>query len=144
MLVEQLQSRKEHHRTCLQPKSPLRENLQRQQDLYHVFIDFREGLRQGLACSFVGNHEEAQHQHQPYLSHKNLYDKATSAVLLNSSIGDWSEQQLESDKDDYSHPSSSTYFWKGLRQTPYKNTKSLSALEAEKLPISALLMTSMA
>ena len=30
----------------------------------------QEGLRQGLACSFVGNHEEVQHQHKPYPSHQ--------------------------------------------------------------------------
>ena len=29
----------------------------------------QEGLRQGLACSFVGKHEEVQHQHKPYPSH---------------------------------------------------------------------------
>ena len=44
--------------------------LQHQQDLYHVFIDFKKAFRQGLACSFVGNHEEVQHQHQPYPSHQ--------------------------------------------------------------------------
>ena len=49
---------------------------------------------------------------------KNLYGKATSAVLVNSSIGDWFEQQLESDRDVYSHPPSLAYFWKGSRQTP--------------------------
>ena len=27
-------------------------------------------LRQGLACSFVGNHEEVQHHHKPYPSHQ--------------------------------------------------------------------------
>ena len=42
-----------------------------------------------MACSFVGNPEEVQHQHQPYPNHQNLYDKATSAVIFNSSIGDW-------------------------------------------------------
>ena len=30
----------------------------------------QEGLRQGSACSFVGNHEEVQHQHKPYPSHQ--------------------------------------------------------------------------
>ena len=30
----------------------------------------QEGLRQSLACSFVGNHEEVQHQHKPYSSHQ--------------------------------------------------------------------------
>ena len=44
--------------------------LQHQQDLYHAFIDFKKGLRQGLACSFVGNHEEVQHQHKPCPSHQ--------------------------------------------------------------------------
>ena len=31
--------------------------LQHQQDLYHVFIDFKKSLRQGLACSPLGHHE---------------------------------------------------------------------------------------
>ena len=37
----------------------------------------------------MGNHEEVQHQRQPYPSHQNLYDKDTSAVFFNRSIGDW-------------------------------------------------------
>ena len=37
----------------------------------------------------MGNHEEVQHQRQPYPSHQNLYDKDTSAVFFNSSIGNW-------------------------------------------------------
>ena len=40
--------------------------LQHQQDPYHVFIDFKKAL----ACRFVGNHEEVQHQHKPYPSHQ--------------------------------------------------------------------------
>ena len=39
-----------------------------------------QGLRQGLACSFVRNLIRVI---------KNLYDKATSAFLFNSSIRDW-------------------------------------------------------
>ena len=42
-----------------------------------------------MACSFVGNHEEVQHKHKPYPSHQKPLNKATSAVLFNSSIGDW-------------------------------------------------------
>ena len=30
----------------------------------------QEGIRQGLACSFVGNNEEVQHQHKPYPCHQ--------------------------------------------------------------------------
>ena len=44
--------------------------VQHQQDLYHVFRDVKEDFRQGLECSFVGNHEELQNQHQPYPSHQ--------------------------------------------------------------------------
>ena len=42
---------------------------------------------------------------------KNLYDKGTSAVLFNSSIGNWF--RTTSDMDVYSHPPSSTYFFLG-------------------------------
>ena len=41
-----------------------------------------------MACNFVGIHEEIQHQHL-IRAIKNLYDKATSSVLFNSSIRDW-------------------------------------------------------
>ena len=44
--------------------------LQHQQDLYHVFLDFKKAFDNGLACSFVSNHEEVQHQHKPYPSHQ--------------------------------------------------------------------------
>ena len=30
----------------------------------------QEGLQQGLACSFMGNYEEVQHQQKPYPSHQ--------------------------------------------------------------------------
>ena len=54
----------------------------------------------GLACSFVGNHEVwhaalwatmKKYNISTNLIRviKNLYDKATGAILFNSSIGDW-------------------------------------------------------
>ena len=49
----------------------------------------KEGFRQGLACSFMSNHEEVQHQHHLIQVIKSLHSKATSAILFNSSIGDW-------------------------------------------------------
>ena len=86
-----------------------------------------EGLPQGLACSFVGNHEEVQHQHKPYPSHQNLYDKATSAALFNSSIGDWFRTRV------------------GVRQgcllSPTLFNIFLERLEAEHSTTFALLMT---
>ena len=44
--------------------------LQHQQNLYHVLHRLQEAPGHGLACSFVGSHEEVQHQHQPYPSHQ--------------------------------------------------------------------------
>ena len=50
---------------------------------------------------------------------RSLYNKATNDVLFNSSIIDrFPNDMLESDRDVYSHPPSSAYFWKGSRQTP--------------------------
>ena len=47
--------------------------LQHQQDLYHVFIDFKKSNISTNLIQVI----------------KNLCNKATSAVLFNSSIGDW-------------------------------------------------------
>ena len=58
-----------------------------------------------------------------------------------AAYGTGSGQQLESDRDVYCHPSYSTYFWKRSRQTPYKTTKTLLALEAAALLIKTKLVT---
>ena len=58
-------------------------------NISNTSVKLQKSLRQGLACSFVDNHEEVQHQHKPYPSHQKLYNKATSAVLFNGSIKDW-------------------------------------------------------
>ena len=62
--------------------------FQHQQDLYHVFIDFKKAFdKVWHATLWVAM--------KKYISTnvirviKKLYDKATSAVLFNSSIGDW-------------------------------------------------------
>ena len=62
--------------------------LQHQQDLYHVFIDFKKAFDRVWHAALWATMKK-------YISTKlirviiNLYDKATSAVLFNSSIGDW-------------------------------------------------------
>ena len=55
----------------------------------------QEGLRQCLACSFMGNHEEVEHRTNLFQIIKNLYNKASSVVLFNSSIGDWFRTTVE-------------------------------------------------
>ena len=59
--------------------------LQHQQDLYHVFVDFKKAFVRVWHAAL----RAIMKKYQPYPVIKNLYDKATSAVLFNSSIGDW-------------------------------------------------------
>ena len=79
-------------------------SLQHQLDLYHVFIDFKKAFNRvwhaALWASMKKDNVSA-----------NLI-RLTSAVFFNSSIETGTVQQLESDRDVYSHPPSSTYFWK--------------------------------
>ena len=63
-------ARKEHHRADLQPKNPLWETAPAPAIPLPCLHRLRESLQLGLACSSVGNHEEAQHQRQPYPSHQ--------------------------------------------------------------------------
>ena len=49
----------------------------------------QEGFLQGLARSFVGSMKKYNISTNLIQVIKNLYNKATSAVLFNSSIGDW-------------------------------------------------------
>ena len=43
--------------------------LQHKEELYHVSTKFKKGFDR-VGMQFVGNHEEVQHQHQPYPSHQ--------------------------------------------------------------------------
>ena len=62
--------------------------FQHQQDLYHVFIDFKKAFNRVWHAALSATMKK-------YISTnliqviKNLYNKAASAVLFNSSIGDW-------------------------------------------------------
>ena len=64
-----LQSRKEHQRADLQPTNPLWEISSAPARPLPCLHRLPECLKQGLACSFVGNHEEV-HQHKPFSSHQ--------------------------------------------------------------------------
>ena len=65
-----LHSRKEHYRADLQPKNPLREIFPAPARPLLCLHRLQGDIRQGLACSFVDDHEEVQHQCQPYPSHQ--------------------------------------------------------------------------
>ena len=62
--------------------------LQHQQDLYHVFIDFKafDRVWHTALWATVKKYNISTNLIQAI---KNLYNKDTSAVLFNGSIGDW-------------------------------------------------------
>ena len=62
--------------------------LQHQQDLYHVFIDFKKAFNRVWHAALWATMKYNISTNLIRVI-KNLYDKATSAVLFNGSIGDW-------------------------------------------------------
>ena len=63
--------------------------LQHQHDLYHEFIDFKKAYDRVWHVALWATMKKYNISTKLIRVIKNLYDKATSAVLFNSSIGDW-------------------------------------------------------
>ena len=63
--------------------------LQHQQDLYHVFIDFKKAFDRFWHAALWETMKKYIISTTLIGVIKCLYDKATCAVLFNSSIGDW-------------------------------------------------------
>ena len=63
--------------------------LQHQQDLYHVFIDFKKAFDRIWHAALWATMKKYDISTNFIQVIKNLYNKATSPVLFNSSIGDW-------------------------------------------------------
>ena len=63
--------------------------LQLQQDLYHVFIDFKKAFNRVWHAALWATMKKYNISTNLIRVIKNLYDKAASAVLFNGSIGDW-------------------------------------------------------
>ena len=61
---------------------------QYQQDLYHVFIDFKKAFNRVWHAALWATMKKYNISANLIQVIKNLYDKATSAALFNSSIGD--------------------------------------------------------
>ena len=62
--------------------------LQHQQDLYHVFIDFKKAFNRVWHAALWATMKYNISTNLIRVI-KNLYDKATNAVLFNTSIGNW-------------------------------------------------------
>ena len=63
--------------------------LQHQQDLYHVFIDFKKAFDRVWHAALWATMKKYNISTNLILVIKNLYDMATSAVLFSNSIGNW-------------------------------------------------------
>ena len=63
--------------------------LQHQQDLYQVFIDFKKAFDRVWHAALWATMKKYNISTNLIQVIKNLYNKATSAVLFNGSIGDW-------------------------------------------------------
>ena len=63
--------------------------LQHQQDLYHAFIHFKKAFNRVWCAALWATMQKYNISSNLIQVIKNLYIKATSAVLFNSSIGDW-------------------------------------------------------
>ena len=63
--------------------------LQHQQDIYHVFIDFKKAFDRVWHAALWATTKKYNISINLIQVIKNVYDKATSAVLFNSSKGDW-------------------------------------------------------
>ncbi|KAK2174742.1 hypothetical protein NP493_779g00001 [Ridgeia piscesae] len=62
---------------------------QHQQDLYHVFIDFKKAFGRVWNATLWSTMRHFNINANLIRMIQNLYDMATSAVYLNNSIGDW-------------------------------------------------------
>ena len=62
---------------------------QHKQDLYHVFIDFKEAFDRVWHAFLWATMKKYKISTNLIQVIKNLYNKATSAVLFNSSLENW-------------------------------------------------------
>ena len=63
--------------------------IQHQQDLYHVFIDFKKAFDRVWHAALWATMKKYNISTNLIQVINSLYNKATSAVLFNGSIGDW-------------------------------------------------------
>ena len=63
--------------------------LQHLEDLYHVFTDFKQAFYRVWHTALWATMKKYNISTNLIRVIENLYDKATSPVLFNSSIGDW-------------------------------------------------------
>ena len=68
--------------------------LQHQQDLYHVVIDFKKAFDRVWHAALWATMKKYNISTNLIQVIKNLYNKATSVILFNGSIGDWFQRTV--------------------------------------------------
>ena len=92
--------------------------LQHQQDLYHVFTDFKRAFDRVWHAALWATMKKYNISTNLIQVIRNLYDKATSAVLFNSSIGDWFRTTVGVRQGCLLSPTLFNIFPERIRQTP--------------------------
>ena len=100
-------------------------NLQHQQDLYHVFIYFKKAFESIWHAALWATMKKYNISANLIPVIKNFYDKATSAVLVNISIGDWFRSTVGVRQECLLSPTLFNIFRKGSWQTLKKTMKAL-------------------
>ena len=118
--------------------------LQHQQNLYHVFIDFKKAFDRVWHKALWATMRKYNINASIIQAIENLYDKAQSAVLFNGSTGEWFRTTVEFDKGVYSHQPSLTSSYREYRESCVRlwmTMKVVSASGDDSLPTSILQMT---
>ena len=115
-----------------------------QQNLYHVFIDSNKAFDRVWHAALWATMKKYKINANLIRVIKNRYDKATSALLFNGSIGDWFRTPVEVQQECLLSPTFFNIFLERITTDALEDHEALSALEAEQSPMSALLMASMA
>ena len=84
-----VQSREKHPRSNLQPQNHVWKVHPTITKSVPCLLRFQDSLWQGLACSWMGTMKKYNITANLICTTEQLYDKATSAVPMNSSIGKW-------------------------------------------------------
>jgi sorting nexin-29 len=106
--------------------------LQHQQDLYHVFVDFKKAFDRVWHAALWATMRLYNINANLITVIEHLYDKATSAVYFNGSKGDWFRTTVRVRQGCLLSPTLFNIFLERIRLTRLKSMKGQSASEAEQ------------
>ena len=117
---------------------------QHHQDLYHVFIDFKKAFDRVWHAALWATMKKYNISTNLIRVIKNPYDKATSAVLFNSSTADWFRTTVGVRQGCLLSPTLFNIFLERIMTDAVEDHEGTVSTGGRTITISALLMTSMA